>query len=70
VVTGVEVLLVLGAGQTAASSSDVGLDAAAAGLGGGSTTLILLVPAAEQGRLASARAAASLEVTIAPPEEG
>jgi len=65
----VEVLMVLGPGGTAASTTDVGLDAAASTMGGGSTTLVLLVPEAEQGRLASARALANLEVTIAPADE-
>jgi Flp pilus assembly protein CpaB len=70
VASAVEVLLVLDregpAGRLGAgSSADVGLDAAASGAPG-SPTLILLVPMAEQGRLASARAFASLEVTIAP----
>jgi Flp pilus assembly protein CpaB len=66
---GVEVLLVLGPGGTGASTADVGLDAAAATIGGGATTLVLLVPEAEQGRLASARSLANLEVTIAPTDE-
>jgi hypothetical protein len=67
---GVEVLLVLGPGGTGAATADVGLDAAAGAIGGGATTLVLLVPESEQGRLASARALANLEVTIAPTDEG
>jgi Flp pilus assembly protein CpaB len=64
VATGVEVLMVLGRSGIQPSMSDVGLDAAAAGIGAASTTLILLVPLADQ-----ARAAASLDVSIAPPED-
>jgi Flp pilus assembly protein CpaB len=70
VASGLEVLMVLGASGLGSPSTDVSMDTAGAGIGGGSTTLVLLVPQAEQGRLASARAAASLEVTIAPPDDG
>jgi pilus assembly protein CpaB len=69
VATGVEVLMVLGRSGMQPSMSDVGLDAAAAGIGTGSTTLILLVPLAEQARVVGARAGASLDVSIAPPDD-
>ena len=72
VVSGVEILLVLGSGsarQSASAASDrdgLGLDAEAAGLTG-SITLVLLVSPDQQERLAFARAFANLEVTMAPP---
>jgi len=69
VATGVEVLLVMGRGGAEPSMSDVGLDAAAAGIGAGSTTLLLLVPVAEQARVVAARATASIDVSIAPLED-
>jgi hypothetical protein len=62
--------MVLGRSGIQPSTSDVGLDAAAAGIDAGSTTLILLIPLAEQARVAAARAGASLDVSIAPPEDG
>jgi Flp pilus assembly protein CpaB len=74
VVSGVEILLVLGsgrAGQSASGASDrggLGLDAEAAGLSA-STTLVLLVSTDQQERLAFARAFANLEVTMAPPAD-
>jgi Flp pilus assembly protein CpaB len=67
VVTGVQVLFVLGEGGSA-PSSDLSLDAAAAGIGEG-TTLILLVSPFQQEALAFARAFADLQVAIAPAEE-
>jgi hypothetical protein len=69
VASGVEVLMVLGRSGMQPSMSDVGLDAAVAGIGAGSATLILLVPSAEQARVTAARAGASLDVSIAPPED-
>jgi hypothetical protein len=72
VVSGVEILLVLGTdamGQDGSSGSDAGggldLDAGAAGVAG-STTLVLLVSPDQQEQLAFARAFANLEVTMAP----
>jgi pilus assembly protein CpaB len=75
VVSGVEVLLVLGPDPTGRSASGsgpadgLGMDAAAAG-GTGSTTLVLLVSLDQEERLAFARAFANLEVTLAPPAYG
>jgi Flp pilus assembly protein CpaB len=75
VVSGVEILLVLGSGgtpQTGSGASDraggLDPDAAAAGLTG-STTLVVLVSPDQQERLAFARAFANLEVTMAPAGE-
>ena len=68
VVTEVEVLFVLGqTGPRPPGTQDTGLDALAEG-GGGQTTLLLLVGPDQEGRLAFARAFASLEVAIAPME--
>jgi pilus assembly protein CpaB len=76
VVSGIEVLLVLGSGSAGpggsagpARSGELDLDAGAAGVSG-STTLILLVSPGQQERLAFARTFANLEVTLAPPNEG
>ena len=76
VISGVEVLSVLGAGSGgsggsagSAPSGGLELDAGAAGLSG-STTLILLVSPSQQERLAFARTFANLEVTLAAPDEG
>jgi Flp pilus assembly protein CpaB len=76
VVSEVEILLVLGAGNggvggstTAGRSGGLDLDAAAAGLPG-ATTLILLVSPGQQERLAFARTFANLEVTMAPAGDG
>jgi Flp pilus assembly protein CpaB len=66
VVTGVEVLFVLG--DAASDSSSLGLDASAAGIGE-ATTLILLVSPTQEEDLAFARAFADLQVAIAPAEE-
>jgi Flp pilus assembly protein CpaB len=66
VVSGVEVLFVLG-GRAAGSgspSSDIGLDPAAGS--GASTTLLLLISPEQERSLAYARAFANLEVTVAP----
>jgi Flp pilus assembly protein CpaB len=65
VVTGVEVLFVLG--DAAGRSSGLGLDASAAGIGE-ATTLILLVSPGQEEDLAFARAFADLQVAIAPSE--
>jgi Flp pilus assembly protein CpaB len=69
VVTGVEVLGVLGPSGIPAgpggATSDVGLDASGSGAGG-SGTLILLVSQEDEGRLAYARAFADIQVAIAP----
>jgi Flp pilus assembly protein CpaB len=66
VVTAVEVLFVLGpAGQ---GSLDLGIDAAAAGVGD-ATILILLVSTIQEEELAFARAFADLQVAIAPAGE-
>jgi Flp pilus assembly protein CpaB len=65
VVTGVEVLFVLG--DAAGGTSGLGLDASAAGIGEG-TTLILLVSPGQEEDLAFARAFADLQVAIAPSE--
>lgn len=66
VVTGVEVLFVLGAG-TSSGSPGLDLDTTAAGLSG-STTLIVLVSPSQEEELAFARAFADLQVAIAPSE--
>jgi Flp pilus assembly protein CpaB len=66
VVTGVEVLFVLGDSRSGGSLGP-DIDAAAAGVGG-STTLILLVAPTQQEELAFARAFADLQVAIAPSE--
>jgi Flp pilus assembly protein CpaB len=72
VVSGVEILFVLGGnqiGQSGPAASEAGsgldLDAGAAGVSG-ATSLILLVSQEQQERLAFARAFANLEVTMAP----
>jgi Flp pilus assembly protein CpaB len=72
VVSGVEILLVLGSGRTGRFGSsgsgggELDADGAAAGAGT-STTLVILVSPDQQERLAFARAFANLEVTMAPP---
>jgi Flp pilus assembly protein CpaB len=66
VVTGVEVLFVLGA--RGHDSLGLGMDAAAAGVGP-TTTLILLVSPGQEEQLAFARAFADLQVAIVPAEE-
>jgi Flp pilus assembly protein CpaB len=67
VVTGVEVLFVLGRSSShSGPSTGLDLDAAAAGAGD-SITLILLVSSDQEERLAFARAFADLQVAIAPP---
>ncbi|HYT79844.1 MAG TPA: Flp pilus assembly protein CpaB [Actinomycetota bacterium] len=74
VVSGVEVLFVLGssgAGHAGSNTSDGagGFDSEASEAGlNGSTTLVLLVSPDQQERLAFARAFANLEVTMAPAE--
>ena len=73
VVSGVEVLLVLGSGSngqsgTSGSSRGLGPDPAEAGTSG-ANTVVLLVSPDQQERLAFARAFANLEVTIAPAPE-
>jgi Flp pilus assembly protein CpaB len=66
VVSGVEVLFVLGRSPARSGSAGLGLDAAGAGVGD-SITLILLVSSDQEERLAFARAFADLQVAIAPP---
>lgn len=67
VVSGVEVLFVLGEGAPG-DTSGLGLDASAAGIGE-ATTLILLVSPLQEEDLAFARAFADIQVAIAPSEE-
>jgi Flp pilus assembly protein CpaB len=68
VVSGVEVLFVLGASGVGSSSGSEleGLDVAASNAGA-TVTLVLLVSPDQETRLAFARAFANLEVVIAPP---
>ena len=69
VVVGVQVLMVLGAGQDAgpAGGADLlGADASAAGATGG-PTLVLLVSPEQEEHLAYARAFADLAIAIEPP---
>jgi Flp pilus assembly protein CpaB len=68
VVSGVEVLFVLGTSGSGSSpgADPAGLDVAASNAGG-SVTLVLLVSVDQETRLAFARAFANLEVVIAPP---
>jgi Flp pilus assembly protein CpaB len=71
VVTGVEVLFVLGPpGAERGKGGDAGALDVADAESGDSMTLILLVSPDQETRLAFARAFANLEVVIAPPSEG